>query len=54
MFPDLITSLAFLAAFVGGTFVGHCYAVGSRRLDDLIVEVEDEAEDPDTIPWRRH
>ena len=54
MFPDLISSLAFLAAFVGGTFVGYRYAVESRRLDELIAEVEDEAEDPDSIPWRRH
>lgn len=37
-----------------GIFVGHRWATESRRLDDYIAHIEDEAPDPDLIPWQRH
>lgn len=40
--------------FLMGIFVGHRWATESRRLDDYIAHIEDEAPDPDLIPWQRH
>jgi len=40
--------------FLMGVFVGHRWATESRRLDDYIAHIEDEAPHPDLIPWQRH
>lgn len=54
MWADLTLAAGLLGIFAVGVFTGHRWATESRRLEDFIATVEDEAENPDTIPWRKH
>ncbi len=54
---DLIFILAMVAIFASGVFIGWRLRTEDYRLDDILAEIDREAEesriDPTRIPWSR-